>query len=160
GLAAQASRNTTVHCIDLFPELADWSRNADGTYSYEVMLDGTRYRGCDHQTVWSDVFDREIRPVYDRHGSIRAAFDARMKASGLSSIVRPFRGNLERFVRKLRSGEIRCRLAFIDGEHSYEAVAADIRHVEPLLVSGAWLCFDDAFSGYTGVDRAIEELVI
>ena len=28
------------------------------------------------------------------------------------------------------------------------------------LVPGGWLCFDDAFSTYEGVDRAIRDLVI
>jgi hypothetical protein len=32
--------------------------------------------------------------------------------------------------------------------------------IEPLLVPSGWICFDDAFSGYTGVDDAIAEGII
>lgn len=54
----------------------------------------------------------------------------------------------------------RFRLAFIDGDHSYEAVCADIRNVERVLVPGGWICFDDAFTVYDGVNRAIDDLII
>jgi hypothetical protein len=55
---------------------------------------------------------------------------------------------------------LRCKLAFIDGDHSYEAVTADIAAVERFLVPGGWICFDDAFSCYEGVDRAISDRII
>jgi hypothetical protein len=32
--------------------------------------------------------------------------------------------------------------------------------VERFLLPGGWICFDDAFSSYAGVDQAITELVI
>ena len=36
----------------------------------------------------------------------------------------------------------------------------DIARLAPLLVPGGWICFDDAFSSYDGVNRAITQLVI
>jgi hypothetical protein len=39
-------------------------------------------------------------------------------------------------------------------------VAKDIAMVERFLLPGGWICFDDAFSSYAGVDQAITELVI
>ena len=56
--------------------------------------------------------------------------------------------------------DMQVRLAFIDGDHSYEAVCQDIRNVERVLVKGGWICFDDAFSHYDGVNQAIQDLII
>ena len=36
----------------------------------------------------------------------------------------------------------------------------DIRLLAPLVVPGGWICFDDAFTSYEGVNRAIEELIL
>lgn len=55
---------------------------------------------------------------------------------------------------------VRCRLAFLDGDHSYDAVCADIPHIEPYLVEGGWICFYDAFSTFKGVDRAIADKLL
>lgn len=49
----------------------------------------------------------------------------------------------------------KCKLAFIDADHSYDAVSADMQHVDEHLVG--WVWFDDAFSGYEGVSRAIQD---
>lgn len=50
-------------------------------------------------------------------------------------------------------------MAFIDGDHSYEAVCADILAVRPLLAEGALLCGHDMDAGRPGVVRAVKELV-
>src|SRR4051812_40426002 len=54
GLAARLRQGTCVHCIDLFPEEGDWRRNADGSYSIAVQLDGRTYTACEEQTVWAE----------------------------------------------------------------------------------------------------------
>ena len=59
-----------------------------------------------------------------------------------------------------KEGALTARMAFIDGDHSYEAVLEDIRAIDKILVSGGWIVFDDAFSGFDGVDQAIEKLII
>ena len=51
-------------------------------------------------------------------------------------------------------------LAFIDGNHSFSAVQNDIKKVEKILLKEGWICFDDAFSVYDGVDKAIELEII
>jgi len=53
-----------------------------------------------------------------------------------------------------------AKFAFIDGDHGYDAVCKDIENVERYLVPGAWICFDDAFSSYEGVSRAIQDMII
>lgn len=158
GLAAREAGGMEVHCVDLFPERGDWYQNADGTYSFSVQLDGTLYLGCHEQTVWADVFESQILPVYNSVGSLASAFHARMVSSGLSEVVLPHRGTSVTFAAS-RAADFRCKLAFIDGEHSYSAVKQDVLSLEPFLVVNGWLCFDDAFSCYSGVDRAITEFV-
>ncbi|HEY8133602.1 MAG TPA: class I SAM-dependent methyltransferase, partial [Thermoanaerobaculia bacterium] len=54
----------------------------------------------------------------------------------------------------------RIRFAFIDGDHSYDAVCRDIDAVHRFLAPGGWIAFDDAFSSYDGVSRAIEDRII
>lgn len=157
GLAARAT-GCRLWCVDLFPERDDWFRNADGSYSMRVRLgDGIR-DGYQEQTVWKEPFEREVAPVYERHGGILEAFQRTIERSDLAGTVTAFRGSVEDFL--AASPSPRLRLAFIDGDHGYEAVCRDIRNVDGILQDGGWLCFDDAFSSYDGVDRAIRELVL
>lgn len=158
GLAAERHPSTTVYCADLFPERADWRENPDGTYSFAVDIDGTRYHGCNMQTVWPDAYG-QIELTYARIGSPHLAFETLIRTLGLDNVVRALRGNSSHLMASLPVA-FTCKLAYIDGEHSYEAVKRDILSVEPFLTDGGWLCFDDAFSGYTGVDRALYELVV
>ncbi len=159
GMAARMTGAARVYCIDLFPEKDDWRENDDGTYSFEVVLDGRRYAGHNVQTVWREPFQRDIAPVYERYNSVFDRFIKSVEDNDLQDIVRPCRGTSE-MIRDFVPEGFRCRLAFIDGEHSYEAVCRDITNVEPFLVEGGWLCFDDAFTTYSGVNRAIEDLVL
>lgn len=82
-----------------------------------------------------------------------------MKANSLSDLVFPHRVDLEGFS-KITSSDLELRMAFIDGDHSYDAVAKDIRIVEQFLLPDGWICFDDAFSSYDGVNEAIQKHVI
>jgi hypothetical protein len=147
-----------VYCADLFPERADWRQNPDGTYSFSIDIDGVDYPGCAVQTVWSEVY-AEIDQLYAEIGSLTLAFDALIGDLGLGEVVYAVRGNSARLTAMLPIS-FACKLAYIDGEHSYEAVRCDILNVEPFIVEGGWLCFDDAFSGYSGVDCALDELVL
>jgi Methyltransferase domain len=45
-------------------------------------------------------------------------------------------------------------LAFIDGDHSFEAVKKDLATVEPWIKSGGTLAFHD-FGTYEGVQRVV-----
>jgi hypothetical protein len=58
------------------------------------------------------------------------------------------------------SSDFRLRLAFSDGDHSCDAVCQDIEIVDRYLLPGGWICFDDAFSSYDGVNQAIEEKIV
>jgi predicted O-methyltransferase YrrM len=159
GLAARLSGRSVVHAIDLFPERSDWRRNDDGTYSFSVSLDGRRVDAYLEPAVWEEPYLRDILPVYAAHPRLLDRFVDTIARKGLRDVVTPYRGTMQMFAES-ESADLRCKLAFIDGDHSYEAVADDIRDVERFLVPGGWICFDDAFSHYPGVDRAIEDCVV
>jgi predicted O-methyltransferase YrrM len=159
GLAAQATGGTTVHAVDLFPARSDWRRNEDGTYSLAVRVGAVEVHALEAQRVWAEPYLRDIEPVYRDSESVRDIFDRTIARNGLSGIVRAFQGTLDMFAAAI-GPDLRCKLAFIDGEHSYPAVCRDLDVIERYLVPGAWVCFDDAHSGYEGVDRAVADRVL
>lgn len=158
---AAAARETGghVHCVDLFPERDDWRRNADGSYSCAVEIDGRRHGGYEEQTVWAEPFHAQLAPRYAETPDILAGFHANLRARGLDGHVTAHRGTAATFAATRPAG-FQARLIFLDGDHGYTAVRADIDHLLPYLVPGGWLCFDDAGSGYDGVDRAIAERIL
>lgn len=159
GLAAKLTGKSNVHCVDLFPKKNDWYENADGTYSFAVKIDGKKYGAYDDQTVWAEPFLRDIKPMYERFNGTLEAFIMAMSANELNDQVIPYRADLEEFSKKAPA-DFALRLAFIDGDHSYTAVAKDIEIVERFLVPDGWICFDDAFSSYDGVNEAIQRHII
>lgn len=159
GMAARLTGDTQVHCVDLFPEKEDWYKNSDGTYSLVITLDGKTYGAYQEQTVWEEPFLRDIEPMYQRWNGTLDAFKFFVEQNGLSTIVTPHRGDLESFTRNAPP-DLRLRLAFIDGDHSFEAVCKDIETVEKFLLPGGWICFDDAFSSYEGVNQAIQAKIL
>lgn len=159
GMASKFKRGSKVHCVDLFPEKDDWYENSDGSFSFKVTIDGSNYGGYGEQTVWKEPFNNSILPVYKRwHGTLQA-FNSSVKKAGFEDIVIPFKGDMNNFATKSET-QIKIRMAFIDGDHSFKSVCEDIENVEKLLLSGGWICFDDAFSAYDGVNKAIEEKII
>ena len=159
GLAAKLSGRATVHAVDLFPEKSDWRENSDGTFSFAVTVNGESVPAYGEQTVWAEPYHRDIAPLYQRYRGVLEVFSDTIARNGLTDVVRPYRGTLQMFA-AAAPADLYCKLAFIDGDHGYDAVTADIRAVERFLVPGAWICFDDAFSCYAGVDRAIREHII
>jgi predicted O-methyltransferase YrrM len=159
GLAAQAIGNAHVHCIDLFPEKSDWYRNADGSYSLSVNINGEVMDAYKEQTVWEAPFLNEIEPVYEQYPSLLRAFQTSVTIAKLEAVITPHRGSLNTFLKNIPP-TFKCKFAFIDGDHGYDAVKRDIRNIESVLVPGGWICFDDAFTTSSGVDRAISELVL
>ena len=113
----------------------------------------------DEQTVWAEPFASDIAPLYAKRERLYDAFMDTVRRSGLEAEIVPFRGDLEMFL--AQAGEdFLCRLAFLDGHHGYRAVCRDIELAEACLVDGGWICFDDAFTSYDGVDQAIEERIL
>jgi hypothetical protein len=147
-----------LHCIDLFPDRDDWYQNKDGTYSFSVNINGKTYKSYQEKTVWKEPYERDILPVYEKYGpNLENIFINFVKTKGCAGIVRHYRGIAPEYAKGAHRG---IRLAFIDGDHSYEGVCNDIAAVEKHIIPGGWIAFDDAFSCYEGVNRAIEERII
>lgn len=159
GTAARLIGNTKVHCVDLFPKKDDWQQNEDGSYSFKVRLDGVTYGGYQDQTVWQEPFERDMLPIYEKYNGILDVFNETIAKNRLQDLVVAHVADSTRFVTAI-SDNFKCKLAFLDGDHSYEAVRHDIQNVERFLVPGGWICFDDAFTTYDGVNRAIEECIL
>jgi predicted O-methyltransferase YrrM len=157
--AARRIGGPTVHAVDLFPHRHDWYENTDGSRSFDVALDGGHHAGNVENPVWADTFEAQLAPIYATCGSTFEIFDRVLRDRGLETGVAVHRGTSETFAASA-GARFRCRLAFIDADHGYHAVKRDIAAITPLLSAGAWLCFDDAFSAYEGVTRAIEEDVV
>ena len=160
GLAARMSGSTHVHCIDPFPARDDWYRNDDGSWSLKVQAGEQSVVAYDEQTVWAEPFERDILPVYRRFAGTLEAFHHAISSAGLDPVVSAHRGTIGGFLESPAASGVRCRMAFIDGDHGFEAVRRDIREVERILVPGGWICFDDAFTTSAGVDRAVRECII
>ncbi len=154
GESARATGTGPVHAVDLFPERDDWSPNADGSHSIRMSRTGF----VSAQRVWREPFERDVLPVYDLHGGPFAAFGRAVGAAGLESTVLPHRGTSRTFAAAAGSG-FRARLIFLDGDHTYGGVLEDLDALERFLMPGGWICFDDAFTCYEGVDRAIGERI-
>lgn len=159
GLAALMTGSQKVYCVDLFPEKSDWHKNTDGTYSFSVSVDGCQVGAYEEQTVWAEPYERDIAPLYEKYDGIQEIFKETIARNGLTDIVVPFKGDLSYFVKHAPEG-LRCKLAFVDGDHGYNAVCNDILNIERYLVPGGWICFDDAFSSYEGVNQAITDKII
>ncbi|MGZ3278348.1 MAG: class I SAM-dependent methyltransferase [Caulobacteraceae bacterium] len=150
-----------VHAIDIFPTRSEWRENEDGTWSCFSVRNGRTIASCVDVTVWKQPFEEHIAPLYARAGEdgVRAAFDRTLEAFGVADRVIAHAGESRDFVERA-SPDLRCRLAFLDGDHGYDSVCRDLDMVERFLAPGGWLCLDDAFTVYDGIDRAIRERVI
>jgi predicted O-methyltransferase YrrM len=159
GHAARLAGKSRVVCVDLFPEKKDWRQNPDGSYSFEVMIDGKRYGGYEEQTVWKEAFETQTGRIYERYEGVFDCFRETVAARGLQEVIHAHKGDCASMLAAAGPG-FKCRLAFLDGDHGYDASSSDIRNIDQCLVPGGWLCFDDAFTVYQGVNRAISELVL
>jgi len=158
GIAAKVIGCKT-HCVDLFPTRQDWSQNADGTYSMRVSLPEGVIGAYQTQTVWKEPFERDIEPVYKRYGGILDAFNDTVTEFGVRDYVHDYRGTSSLLLHTPLADR-RFRLAFVDGDHGYDAVCEDIERVSNRLSPGGWICFDDAFTSYDGVDQAIRDQIL
>jgi predicted O-methyltransferase YrrM len=159
GMAVRLSGKGKVHCVDLFPEKTDWYKNSDGSYSFAVQIGEKLFRAYNEQTVWAEPYERDIAPVYNRFAGTLDAFNQAIKQNNLENWVTSVKGDLDIFSQETPDS-FSLRLAFIDGDHSYDAVTNDIKIIEKYLLPGGWICFDDAYSSYDGVSRAITDHII
>ncbi len=152
--------NSKLHCIDLFPKKEDWYQNENGDYSFKVNYSGNDIGAYEVQNVHKKPFEEAILPVYEKFGSIYDAWKGFIDKEKLNLHVSAHFGNCSTFF-SIKEENFKIKLAFLDGDHSYEALCKDIDFVEKYLVPSGIICFDDAYSGhYPGVDKAIQEKII
>jgi hypothetical protein len=124
-----------------------------------ISVGGERIEAYQTATVWREPFERDIAPLYAAHDSVHDIFRSTIRGYALTDVVTDYRGTSE-IARTLHERSHRFRLAFIDGDHGYDAVCRDIANVEPGLLPGGWLCFDDACTSFHEVDQALRDRVI
>lgn len=157
---AAASHTSKVHCIDLFLDLKDWKRRPDGNWeSITTLCDGTIHRSHNNPPISTSVFDNEVMPVYRDHPVLLDYFRENMLKYNIAHIVFPHKCTSKLWATSTPI-DFQCRLAFIDGGHSYEEVCDDIQNIEPFLSPGALILFDDVLAGFPGVDRAVQEMIL
>jgi predicted O-methyltransferase YrrM len=159
GLAARLIGDTRLYCIDLFPGKDDWWANEDGSYSFAVIVRGVLYKAYHDQRVYAEPFHRDIEPLYEKYPNIMDVFRETLGKYHLNDLVTTHVGDSTSFLQEAPE-DLQCKLAFVDGDHCYDAVCRDIENMEKILVPGGWICFDDAFSTYDGVNRAITDRII
>lgn len=152
-MACRLTGHGRVQSVDLFPAKADWFQNLDGTWSFKSM----GYGAYMDQTVWDEPFQRDIAPLYREHDNVFEIMQESLKRFAVSDLVDCHKGTSDHFFASC--GKRRFRLAFLDGDHSFDAVCRDITNAAANMPDGGWLCFDDAFSTYEGVDQAIKSQV-
>ncbi len=97
-------------------------------------------------------------PVYramaaaTKRDAIVRLFYHNVRAAGHAATVHPFRGSSDRCLPLLR--DTTFHLAFIDGDHSYEAVKRDLQNAGRLVAEGGLLCGDDLELQFEDLDEA------
>lgn len=86
------------------------------------------------------------------HTDARVTFESNM--TGIPHVT--LQMSTDQAVSKFRDGSV--DMIFIDADHSYDAVRADILNWMPKLKPGAFLCGHD-YRNYEGVTKAVEETV-
>lgn len=146
GLAAR-ERGTKVFCVDLWPEEKDWFKTESG---YKFMVEGdTSFDEC---AIYTETFENYFLPVYRKGGPYRV-FRENVVRFDLEDVVYPIRGTTKDIPKDLYAG-----LAYIDADHSEDAVKQDIERVRKHV--HGWMIFDDANGRWPGVLNAVNDLKV
>ncbi|HEY7271069.1 MAG TPA: class I SAM-dependent methyltransferase, partial [Dehalococcoidia bacterium] len=87
----------------------------------------------------------------------RPLFEENLRRFGVEDVVKPVYMPSVEAAGSTDTGPV--RLLFIDSDHSYEGVTADIANWTPRVVPGGIVVFDDYYSAGFGVKQAVDELV-
>jgi cephalosporin hydroxylase len=102
----------------------------------------------------------ELDIVHDCDGKLRQRFEANLTRFGISDHVVVHVGSTARVAQDMAAGSF--DLVFIDADHSYETVLADIAAWLPKVKAGGVLCGHDynrPGHGHAGVRQAVDELI-
>ena len=102
----------------------------------------------------------ELDIVHDCNGKLRQRFESNLVQFGIANHVIIHVGSTECIAQEIDAGSL--YLAFIDADHSYETVIADIKAWMPKIMAAGVLCGHDySPSGHdhAGVKQAVDELI-
>jgi len=105
-------------------------------------------------TVDPHTGDRQDLEARGEQSSSEAAFRHNIEQSGVADLVVSYTMTSDQLA--TRWGGDRIRVLFVDGWHSYEAVASDLRNWVPLLTPDGVVLIDD-YRNYDDVRRAVDD---
>ncbi len=148
-LGSLISRKKGIYAVDMFPKASDWFLGEDGLY---------HIRGSDYYLEES-IFKERALFFYGDHAysSTLEIFRDIVRKVGLDDLIVAFKGNSYQCARELKAP---VRMAFIDGDHTYDGVKKDILALADMIVENGFMCFHDYSSSFPGVVQAVNEFVI
>ncbi len=101
----------------------------------------------------------ELQELIAQHGKSWPVFQETIREAGVAELVHPLRMSSLEGAKWLADNGVRLRLLFVDGAHDEASVRAEIEALEPLLLPGSIVAFDDARpeGSFPGVYRAYEK---
>jgi predicted O-methyltransferase YrrM len=121
---------------------------------------GSQARNREH--VYAvDTFDggpalkAEDYPILKDQGTTYHLFAENLERVGVIDHVEPMMCDSVTAAKRWDGRAI--RLLFIDGDHSYQAVKADLEAWLPYVIGGGYVVFDDVGEAYPGVQRVLRE---
>ncbi len=136
--------------------LSQASKEASGNKVY--CVDPWSDSAKDIETYWNKESLGDGKPFTSN--SFYGKFLANVRENGAPEQIEPIRGKSVEAAKKWSQP---IQLLFIDGDHAYEAVKADIEAWEPFLAKGGTIAFHDydlsVFSVF-GVVQAVDELIV
>ena len=102
----------------------------------------------------------ELDIVHDCDGKLRQTFESNLVRFGISNHVVIHAGSTELIAQEMDAGSL--QLVFIDADHGYESMIADIKAWLPKVKAGGVLCghdYNKSSQDHTGVTQAVDELI-
>ena len=102
----------------------------------------------------------ELDIVHDCDGKLRQRFESNLTQFGIAKHIVIHVGSTELIAQEIDAGSL--NLAFIDADHSYDSVLADIKAWLPKVKAGGVLCghdYNPPGQDHAGVKQAVDELI-
>lgn len=118
--------------------LIAWDRACDGLARFIAVDKWEPYLFKGESDFPYDEVNRQLAT-----GEAKKTFDRNIAEAGLAGRIEIFQEDSSSALRKLEQDSRSVHIAFIDGDHKYDAVCADIMGSFPLIKDGGILCGHD-----------------
>lgn len=112
----------------------------------EPVIAVDHWKGSDTLTIAEYAPDRDVKAIFDLNVELLTAGNVDVRDMATRTFCDGYRGRGVKFIH-------------IDADHAYEQVVQDIRWALDNAVPGAVICGDDYKPYWSGVIRAVDELV-